>query len=162
MRHAAEVRLAGSVGRGGLNRWPDVAAVQQLLNEHLPSGVRPLVIDGDAGPLTVDLIARWQRRHGIVRQPDGRVDPGGPTLRALNGARRVHSIPRAEVRKAPPPVAPPVSRRPPRTPGPAVPVTRATPPTPDTMAARGRTPPDAVIRAARPLRHVGASPLPSR
>lgn len=106
MRHAAEVRLAGSVGRGGLNRWPDVAAVQQLLNEHLPSGVRPLVIDGDAGPLTVDLIARWQRRHGIVRQPDGRVDPGGPTLRALNGARRVHSIPRAEVRKAPPPVAP--------------------------------------------------------
>jgi peptidoglycan hydrolase-like protein with peptidoglycan-binding domain len=157
MRHATEVRLGGSVGKGGLNCWTDVASVQQLLNEHLPSGGKPLEIDGDAGPLTIDLIARWQRQHGMMRNPDGRVDPGGPTLRALNLSQPLRSIPRAAVHRTSPsntaragtPIPRPVAlaaHRPAagrsRLPTPAV-------PTVADREARGRTPPAAVVQAAQ-------------
>jgi hypothetical protein len=153
MRHATEVRLGGSVGDGGLNSWNDVASVQQLLNEHLPPGAKPLKIDGDAGPLTIELITRWQRQHGVMRRPDGRIDPGGPTLRALNTGRSLHHTPRSTVH--PPPPSP--------TPRAASPARRSAVPPPSAAArgprpaapaavnrdARGRTPPDAVVQAAQ-------------
>ena len=155
MRHAMEVRLGGSVGKGGLNCLTDVASVQQLLNEHLPPRVKPLEIDGDAGPLTIDLIARWQRRHGIMSHPDGRIDPGGPTLRALNRSQPLRSIPRAAVRRAPPTGTPRAGAPPPRQAAQqvrrpaAVRSQRPTAPAAVDRGARGRTPPDAVVRAAQ-------------
>ena len=151
MRNASEVRLAASVGQGGLNRWPDVAAVQQLLNEHLPPGTPRLEIDGDAGPKTIALITQWQRQFGRLRKPDGRVDPGGPTLRSLNGAAPVHRVPRASVSHPSAPASRPVApRAAPRASAPAAaaPVRRA-PPAPASGEARGRTPPENVSRAAR-------------
>lgn len=77
--------ITGSVGRGGRN-FPanDVITVQYLLNcvpaaQGGPS--KELVVDGAAGPKTIAAIESFQRRHGGVA--DGRVDPGGATLRAL-------------------------------------------------------------------------------
>ena len=77
--------ITGSVGRGGRN-FPanDVITVQYLLNcvpaaQGGPS--KELMVDGAAGPKTIAAIESFQRRHGGVA--DGRVDPGGATLRAL-------------------------------------------------------------------------------
>ena len=74
-----------SVGRGGRNTSPqDVFTVQYLLN-CVPcnqGGPMPeLAVDGIAGPKTVAAIMRFQR--GCLAFPDGRVDPGGPTLARL-------------------------------------------------------------------------------
>jgi hypothetical protein len=152
MRHATEVRLGASVGDGGLNSWNDVASVQQLLNEHLPPGAKLLKIDGDAGPLTIELIRRWQRQHGVMRRPDGRIDPGGPTLRALNTSRPLHHTPRTTVHPTPPSSAPraaPPARRPAAPPTAAARGPRPSAPAAVNREARGRTPPGAVVQAAQ-------------
>jgi len=76
--------LLASVGRSARNAYDDVRLVQYLLNcVPTPRGgpTRELVIDGVCGPLTMQAIAGFQRTlHGPA---DGRVDPGGPTFRAL-------------------------------------------------------------------------------
>jgi uncharacterized protein (TIGR02594 family) len=79
--------LSGSVGRGGVNRPQDVKAVQELINKHIGrlTPWRPLVVDGRIGPLTIGAIEEFQRRIVHLSRPDGRVDPGGQTLRALQG-----------------------------------------------------------------------------
>jgi hypothetical protein len=74
-----------SVGRGGRNALPqDVMTVQYLLNcvPQSKGGPSPeLVVDGIAGPKTMAAIACFQR--GALATPDGRVDPGGPTIARL-------------------------------------------------------------------------------
>lgn len=70
-----EFPLGGSVGRGGKNAASDVRAVQRALG---------IAADGDCGPQTVDAIKAYQRKMGSAK-PDGRVDPGGMTERALAG-----------------------------------------------------------------------------
>ncbi|HNY42859.1 MAG TPA: peptidoglycan-binding domain-containing protein [Bryobacteraceae bacterium] len=74
-----------SVGRGGQNVLPqDVMTVQYLLNcvPTSKGGPSPeLVVDGIAGPKTMAAISDFQR--GSLSSPDGRVDPGGPTLARL-------------------------------------------------------------------------------
>ena len=79
------VTIRTSVGTGGVNQPPDVRAIQSALND-VPSdagGADPLLaVDGIVGPLTRAAIARFQGAH--VRARDGRVDPKGPTLAALN------------------------------------------------------------------------------
>lgn len=77
--------IAGAVGRGGRNFPPvDVMTVQYLLN-CVPAGQGgpspELAVDGAAGPKTIAAIEKYQRSLGVI--PDGRVDPGGKTLRAL-------------------------------------------------------------------------------
>ena len=77
--------ITSSVGRGGRNFPPvDVMTVQYLLNcvpmQH--GGANPeLVVDGAVGPKTIAAIEKFQR--GNVGACDGRVDPGGATLRML-------------------------------------------------------------------------------
>lgn len=44
----------------------------------------PLEVDGKCGPVTTDLIQEFQKRVVGMSTPDGRVDPGGTTLRQLN------------------------------------------------------------------------------
>ncbi|WP_419807701.1 peptidoglycan-binding domain-containing protein [Sphingomonas sp.] len=81
-----EARIAASVGTGGRNAPTDVRAIQTALNDVDPARggpTPPLKVDGLCGPLTRAAIGRYQR--GRVTPADGRVDPGGPTLRALNG-----------------------------------------------------------------------------
>jgi peptidoglycan hydrolase-like protein with peptidoglycan-binding domain len=77
--------ITGSVGRGGRNYPPsDVMTVQYLLNcvPALQGGPSPeLAVDGAAGPKTIAAIEKFQRaKSGAC---DGRVDPWGATLRAL-------------------------------------------------------------------------------
>lgn len=79
--------ISGAVGRGGRNFPPvDVMTVQYLLN-CVPAGqggpTPELVIDGIVGPKTISAIEKFQRSLGGAC--DGRVDPGGNTLRALQG-----------------------------------------------------------------------------
>jgi hypothetical protein len=67
--------LGGSVGRGGKNAPNDVSAVQAALG---------IAADGRCGGQTIAAIEAFQRNLGQAR-PDGRVDAGGGTERALAG-----------------------------------------------------------------------------
>ena len=75
--------IHASVGRGGVNRFEDVRVVQELLNKHRRPLMQPLTLDGIVGPKTIAAIEAFQRRVLSTIQPDGRVDPDGPTVRAL-------------------------------------------------------------------------------
>ncbi|MBV9883330.1 MAG: peptidoglycan-binding protein [Sphingomonadaceae bacterium] len=78
--------LGGSVGAGGINRVGDVRAVQELLNRHIARlGLARLQADGAIGPKTLDAIRRFQTMVMSLVMPDGRVDPQGRTVRALDG-----------------------------------------------------------------------------
>jgi hypothetical protein len=70
--------LGGSVGAGGRNAPDDVRLVQQLLIER---GEDPGPVDGISGPRTVAAIRAFQ--SNFLARPDGRVDPGGRTIREL-------------------------------------------------------------------------------
>lgn len=76
--------ISASVGVGGRNLPDDVRTVQRLLNGVTPANggpVPPLAVDGFVGPKTNGAITAFQRKHFPFH--DGRVDPGGPTLRKL-------------------------------------------------------------------------------
>jgi peptidoglycan hydrolase-like protein with peptidoglycan-binding domain len=80
-------RLSASVGRGGVNRRGDVRYVQVLLSDWLlRKGDTELKCDGIAGDKTHQAISRFQREHtGVV---DGRVDPQGRSIKALEALHR--------------------------------------------------------------------------
>lgn len=78
--------IAKAVGFGGTNYATDVMTVQGLLSKVPPNKGGPvpfLVIDGICGPLTIAAIHQFQLVN--IGSADDRVDPGGPTLKALNG-----------------------------------------------------------------------------
>jgi hypothetical protein len=77
-------RLAGSVGRGGVNDAVEVKIVQARLNQLMDGKRRRLVVDGKCGRHTVAALISFQRIVGGLKSPDGRVDPGGRTQRVLN------------------------------------------------------------------------------
>jgi hypothetical protein len=83
--------ISGSVGRGGKNISADVLTVQKLLNKNIAAiaPVSALDEDGACGSLTIGAIEAFQRLVVKMARPDGRVDPGGRTLRVLNGERVV-------------------------------------------------------------------------
>lgn len=58
--------------------------VQDLLNDHVQVPMRLIAEDGIAGPETIGAILDFQRRVMAMLRPDGRVDPGHATIRALN------------------------------------------------------------------------------
>jgi len=82
-------QISASVGRNAVNRLADVLLVQKLLNQHIHSLIplRPLREDGQIGPQTISAIVEFQKRVVLMGNPDGRVDPGGGTLRALLDAK---------------------------------------------------------------------------
>lgn len=79
--------ISGSVGLGGVNRKSDSMNVQELLNK-VPAdqgGPVPLLaVDGLPWQKTIAAIKNFQRVKLGFQNPDGRVDPNGPTLAALN------------------------------------------------------------------------------
>jgi peptidoglycan hydrolase-like protein with peptidoglycan-binding domain len=79
---SSTVHLGGSVGAGGRNAKADVLSVQAALNRQMKAG---LAEDGVCGKKTIDAITAFQKKLKFKR-PDGRVDPGGPTEKALNGS----------------------------------------------------------------------------
>ena len=97
--------IGGTVGRGGRN-FPalDVMTVQYLLN-CVPAAaggpMQELAVDGAAGPKTIEAIEKFQRGNGCVC--DGRVDPGGATLRNLQEALKacMHWIDEAKEKSRP-------------------------------------------------------------
>ena len=77
-----DVEIVQSVGRGGDNRKGDTRKIQRLLNLIFPA--HRLVVDGLCGVKTIRRIERFQRR--FMRKTDGRVDPGGRTLKRMISA----------------------------------------------------------------------------
>lgn len=77
--------ISKSVGRGGFNVKKDVRHVQSLLNfSREQKGLSPIAADGLVGPETITAIEDFQKsRNGLA---DGRVDPHGPTMKALDDA----------------------------------------------------------------------------
>ncbi len=77
--------ILGSVGQGAGNNVADVKTVQVLLNLNLAKlpGLAPLAVDGLMGGTTAEAIVAFQARLMGLTPPDGRVEPGTPTLRAL-------------------------------------------------------------------------------
>lgn len=79
-----------SVGTKGRNDLADVKVVQAALN--LSHSVKfkhqRLLVDGKAGARTAAAIEQFQRDIVGLSRPDGRVDPGGKTLRSLKAHTR--------------------------------------------------------------------------
>jgi len=81
------VKISASVGRGGKNNTTDVTAIQNLLNQNIGrlTPMAPVVVSGVIDDQTIYLIEEFQSRILLHSAPDGRVDPKGKTLAALNG-----------------------------------------------------------------------------
>jgi len=79
--------ISGSVGKGGANRPNDVRTIQTLLNRNIAKLIPllPVTVSGACDPQTILMIEEFQRRVLQTQTPDGRVDPGGRTLKALDG-----------------------------------------------------------------------------
>lgn len=79
------VKLFASVGALGVNAHVDVTTVQNLLNQsiRLITPLPRLSVTGICDSLTIEAINQFQRRVVKLPAADGRVDPGGQTLRAL-------------------------------------------------------------------------------
>lgn len=71
--------ISASVGLEGNNAFDDVLLVQRLLTA---KGFSLGRLDGSCGPRTIEAITAFQR--GFMAAPDGRVEPGGKTLKMLN------------------------------------------------------------------------------
>ena len=80
----SSIGIRASVGRGGRNESTDVSAVQKRLNDLMNSPRIKLTVDGRSGPKTEAMIADFQKVVLGTAQPDGKVDPNGATIRALN------------------------------------------------------------------------------
>lgn len=76
--------ISASVGKHGVNRADDVRTIQMLLNKHRRAVDGPVAITGTANQETISAIEEFQKRVVKLINPDGRVDPQGRTLRALD------------------------------------------------------------------------------
>jgi peptidoglycan hydrolase-like protein with peptidoglycan-binding domain len=78
------IRIHNSVGKQGKNTAKDVKVVQALLNAYFRNNkMTTLIVDGKCGPKTIASISDFQKSIVKLSSPDGRVDPGGKTFRAL-------------------------------------------------------------------------------
>lgn len=78
--------IKNSVGNGGINDVADVQIVQRLLNRYAAQiGIQRLSDDGRIGPATISAIRKFQTFSFDIESPNGRADPGGRTMEALNG-----------------------------------------------------------------------------
>jgi hypothetical protein len=100
----AQGQISDSVGKGGKNNDGDVRIVQTLLIKagYLPAlnGKGKSNVDGDCGDLTIGAIERFQKEKAGLSQPDGRVDVGGSTWRALTG-QKVQQQPKTQTPQTP-------------------------------------------------------------
>ncbi len=88
--------ISNSVGFGGRNQMSDVIVVQTLLSTHIATNsklqkwLKPIPFHGQINGRswsdpTVSAIVIFQREILGYPKPAGRIDPGGKTLRALEG-----------------------------------------------------------------------------
>lgn len=79
--------IAKSVGKNGANVAADVKAVAALLNRAAAAAGRPAVrTDGVMDAAFIAAVEVFQLGTMKLTAPDGRIDPGGRTLAALDGA----------------------------------------------------------------------------
>ena len=80
--------IQASGGKSGRNQPTDVQTVQQLLNQQKNPAYTfgAVTVDGKSGPQTIAAIKSFQRQVVKLSSPDGRVDPGGKTITALEQA----------------------------------------------------------------------------
>jgi uncharacterized protein (TIGR02594 family) len=83
--------ISKNVGKDGVNKAPDVRAVQCLLNldtnRTLCSNTEPrLAVSGKLDTATQDAITLFQKNALKIDKPDGRVDPGGGMINRLQAA----------------------------------------------------------------------------
>ena len=80
----AAIKIKKSVGNKGKNEKADTKKIQELLNKHTKAGgFSKLSTDGIAGKKTTAAIKGFQTK-AMGGKADGRVDPNGKTLGALN------------------------------------------------------------------------------
>jgi len=85
------VPIQSSVGQGGANRPADVRRVQELLNaSRRRRGLPSINVDGLIGPKTIAAITEFQQRETNI--VDGRVDPNGPAIRALEAGASASNV----------------------------------------------------------------------
>ncbi|HZR21035.1 MAG TPA: peptidoglycan-binding domain-containing protein [Verrucomicrobiae bacterium] len=72
--------IRASVGQGGKNSPADVSAVQNALNAKVNAGLK---VDGKCDSKMIAAIQDFQKAMGMPK-PDGRIDPGRGTARALS------------------------------------------------------------------------------
>jgi peptidoglycan hydrolase-like protein with peptidoglycan-binding domain len=80
------IGITASVGRGGVNRRPDVSLIQQTLNlipVLLGGPTIKLAVDGLSGPKTEGGIYGFQVHHFGASKADARIDPGFATISTL-------------------------------------------------------------------------------
>jgi len=76
--------ITQSVGEEGKNLKNDVLTIQKVLNRVKPPlTAKPLVEDGLYGKNTFNAISVFQKKHVLLVKPDGRIDPGGRTIKKL-------------------------------------------------------------------------------
>lgn len=78
------MELSASVGLNGVNRKADVELVQEALNRVIKVPYSLLTVDGVAGALTNEAIARFQRSVLKFKHPDSLVEKDGRTWAALS------------------------------------------------------------------------------
>jgi len=77
--------ISASVGSGGVNKKADVTIVQKLLNQYLAAQEEPPLPTGGAiDPDTILTIQAYQQDVVGIATPDGKIDPGGKTWKALD------------------------------------------------------------------------------
>lgn len=80
--------ISASVGSGGTNKAADVLTVQTLLNRYLAAQEEPLLdACGTIDPDTILAIQAYQKDVVGIAAPDGRIDPGGRTWKALDSGQ---------------------------------------------------------------------------
>lgn len=80
--------ISASVGSGGVNKAADVSLVQKLLNQYLAAQEEPLLaVSGTIDPDTILTIQTYQHDVVGVQSPDGKIDPGGKTWKALDSGQ---------------------------------------------------------------------------
>lgn len=80
--------ISASVGSGGKNLKPDVLTVEKLLNRYLAAhGEPPLTADGTVDIDTILTIQSYQKDVVGIANPDGKIDPGGKTWKALDSGQ---------------------------------------------------------------------------
>lgn len=83
--------IGKKVGRGGANVANDVMLVQVLFNANLKRmpGAKAITMDGKSGKNTIAAIEKFQKDVVKMNLPDGRVDPGGKTIRTLTQEAKI-------------------------------------------------------------------------
>ena len=103
---AASNKISASVGQGGKNVKADVITVQTLLNK---KGAK-LTVDGSCGPKTIAAITAFQKQVVKLAKPDGRIDVGGATWKALTAGATATPAPTTPT-PAPAPSTPATSNK---------------------------------------------------